>query len=160
MTYPRRYPRGISKRKPPILPRPLRVLLRGTTSERHVSSLAINHKPAEVVQTESEADYVLVARDDFERMLDETDEREATAAYDRTRGEETVPVEIVDRLLAGESPIRVWREYRGMTLEQLGTAVGKRKGYLSEIESGKKTGTLKTLRAIAGALRVDLDDVA
>jgi len=32
-------------------------------------------------------------------------------------------------------------------------------GYLSEIETGKKTGDVTTLRAIAAALGVGLDDV-
>jgi transcriptional regulator with XRE-family HTH domain len=47
-----------------------------------------------------------------------------------------------------------------MTLADLGAAVGKQKGYLSEIKGGKKTGTIETLRAIAQALNVDLDDIA
>src|SRR5262249_21131171 len=63
-------------------------------------------------------------------------------------------------LVAGESPIRVWREYRSLTLERLGAAVGEGKAYLSEIESGKKVGTIETLRAIATALRLELEDVA
>ena len=37
------------------------------------------------------------------------EEQEATAAFQRTQGQETVPDEIVGKLLAGESPIRVWR---------------------------------------------------
>ena len=96
----------------------------------------------------------------YDRMVDDRDEREAIVAYGATRDEETLPHAMVKRLAAGESAIRVWREHRDMTLEQLGNAVGKHKGYLSEIESGKKTGTVETLRAIAAALRVDLEDIA
>ena len=32
---------------------------------------------------------------------------------------ETVPIAVVDRLLAGESRLRVWREHRGMTAAKL-----------------------------------------
>jgi DNA-binding XRE family transcriptional regulator len=152
--------RGISKRKASAPPRSPRIWLRGVSRGKGEPRLTINGEPAAFVLTESEADYILITREEYARILDRIDEREATAAYDRTRGEEIVPAEIVDRLLAGDNPVRVWREHRGMTLEQLGAAIGKRKGYLSEIESGKKTGTVETLRAIADVLRLDLDDVA
>ncbi len=152
--------RSLSKKRPGVPPRQPRVMLRGLGDREPQTRVAINGEAAEIVVSERDADYVLVSGDAYERMMDEVDEREATAAYDRTRGEETVPAELVDRLLAGENAIRVWREHRGMTLDQLGAAIGKRKGYLSEIESGKKPGSLATLRAIAAALRVDLDDVS
>ena len=44
--------------------------------------------------------------------------------YDEAKAEagEFFPVEVVDRLLAGESPIRVYRTYRGMTRKQLAEA--------------------------------------
>jgi transcriptional regulator with XRE-family HTH domain len=32
-------------------------------------------------------------------------------------------------------------------------------GYLSELESGKKAGSIETLRRIAEALRLDIDDL-
>lgn len=45
---------------------------------------------------------------------------------------------LVDRLLAGESAIRIWREHRGMTLTALATKVGISPSYLSRIENGSK----------------------
>ena len=83
----------------------------------------------------------------------------ARAAYAATREEESVPVEVVDRLLAGENPVRVWREFRGLTVSALAERAGVAKGYLSEIETGKKTGSLNTLRAVATVLDVDIDDL-
>ncbi|MDE0058995.1 MAG: hypothetical protein OXI22_11830 [Defluviicoccus sp.] len=48
------------------------------------------------------------------------------APYDRARagGGEPFPAEIADRLLAGESPIREHRLYRGMTQKRLAEAAG------------------------------------
>jgi transcriptional regulator with XRE-family HTH domain len=57
----------------------------------------------------------------------------------------------------GESPIRVWREHRKMTLDQLGAAAGLSKGYLADLETGKRAGPVETLQAIARALGVGLD---
>ena len=50
--------------------------------------------------------------------------------------------------------IKEHRKRRGWTLEQLADVVGTSKGYLSQIESGKRTGGVDMLRSIAQALKV------
>jgi len=143
--------------KPPIT----RILTRDAATGQFASRLHADGTVLEVVRPgeAAPADYVLLPREEYERLLDEEEDREAVAAYDRTRGQETVPSELAERLVGGENPVRVWREHRGMTLDQLAAAIGKHKGFLSEIESGKKTGSVDTLKAIAEALKVDLDDL-
>ena len=74
-------------------------------------------------------------------------------------GEELVPAELVHRILDGDSPIKAWREHRGQTQQQLATTAGISKGYLSQLESGDREGSVKVLSAIATALAVDLDDL-
>jgi DNA-binding XRE family transcriptional regulator len=87
------------------------------------------------------------------------------AAYDRFKEklaageEEMIPAEFVYRLMDGENPIRVWRDFRGLASKELATAVGISPAYLSEIETGKKEGSVSVLKNIAKALRVDLDDL-
>ncbi|MDJ0685379.1 MAG: helix-turn-helix transcriptional regulator [Alphaproteobacteria bacterium] len=73
--------------------------------------------------------------------------------------EETFPADVVDRLLAGERPLKVFREYRGMTQKALAAAVDINPIYLSQIETGKRTGSTKVLSALARALDLDLDDL-
>ncbi len=73
--------------------------------------------------------------------------------------EESLPVEVVDRLLAGESPIAVFRRHRGLRQRHLAEAAGINPVYLSQIERGKRTGSIRTLAALAKALRVELDDL-
>ena len=46
-----------------------------------------------------------------------------------------------------------------MKLQDLATRIGRSKAYLSEIECGKKTGSVQVLRDIARTLDVDLDDL-
>ena len=65
----------------------------------------------------------------------------------------------MDRLLAGENPIRVYRTYRRMTQKQLAEAAGINPVYLSQIETGKRAGSLKTLAAVAAALGVEPGDL-
>ena len=59
----------------------------------------------------------------------------------------------------GENAIRVYRDHRGMTQKQLAGAAGINPIYLSQIERGRRTGSTRTLAAIAGVLGVDLDDL-
>jgi DNA-binding XRE family transcriptional regulator len=70
--------------------------------------------------------------------------------------EETFPDSVVDAILGGESPIKVFREYRGMTQEALARAAHTNPVYISQIERSGIVGA-KTLAKIAKALNVDSD---
>lgn len=74
--------------------------------------------------------------------------------------EELVPSEVVDRLLDGESKIRVWREHRGLSVKALAEAAGITAPYLSQIETGAREGKIDTFKKIAAALRLSVDDIA
>lgn len=66
------------------------------------------------------------------------------ARFDRfherlARGEdERIPSEIVDRLLAGENPVKVWRGHRGLSARDLADKTGLRTSTISEIETGRR----------------------
>jgi transcriptional regulator with XRE-family HTH domain len=59
----------------------------------------------------------------------------------------------------GESPVTVWRAHRGLKQNALAEAAGISKTYLSEIEAGKKPGSVSAMAAIARALRVGIEDL-
>ena len=71
--------------------------------------------------------------------------------------EETVPVEVIDRMMAGASPLRVWREHRGLTAAQLAAAVAITTAHVSKLESGKGEPSVALLRRLSKALLVDID---
>ena len=71
-----------------------------------------------------------------------------------------LPQDIVERLvIVRENPVRVFREFRGLSQVALSRKSGVRQTMLSEIEAGKKKGSVTTLKALADALGVDLDDL-
>lgn len=82
-------------------------------------------------------------------------EAEASAS----QGEENVPLELLDRIIAGESPLRVWREFRGLTQEALGHKIGKTKMFISGIETGRQDTSSRNWLALARALDVDIEDL-
>ena len=74
-------------------------------------------------------------------------------------GQEYVPFELVERLVAGEAPLLVWREYRGLSQQGLGDKVGLSKMTISGLEAGKRDTSSKNWRALAQALGVNIDNI-
>ena len=105
--------------------------------------------------------YALVPAPAYTRMVEQLEELDDIRAYDRAKAkpQEFVPIEIADRMLAGESPIRVWREHRGMTQAGLAEACGVSKPYLSQLEGAKRTPSVAVAKKLAAALAVDVDDL-
>ena len=110
------------------------------------------------------ADTVTLRRADFDAMLEDledAEDRNAVLEHDlaMARGDLTpaLTVEELDRLLTGESPVKVWRQKIGMTQRQLATHAGVSQSQLAEIETRAKAGSIDTLRKLAAALKVNLD---
>ncbi len=92
--------------------------------------------------------------------LEDAADREALR-QSRASGEEFVPDALVDRLTDGGNPVRVWREYRGLTATALTRRAKVSSARLSAIENGAAIGSVpaQTLRDIADALGVTVDDL-
>lgn len=121
----------------------------------------MNSEPV-ILEHEGQPAYVVVRYEVWRDLLERVDESEAVRAYDRAKAQadrETVPIELADALLAGQNPIRVWREYRGLTQEQLAAAASVRRAYIAQLESGRRRGSTGLLARIAGALRVEIGDL-
>ena len=63
------------------------------------------------------------------------------------------------RLLDGESPVRVWREKRGLSQRALAAAAQISPSYLAEIETGRKPGSKNALLAVASVLEVLFEEL-
>jgi DNA-binding XRE family transcriptional regulator len=103
--------------------------------------------------------FALVPVEIYERMLDDLDDLDDMRLYDAAKGkpQEYVPAAVVDRIIAGENPVAVWREHRG--LSAVAKAVEISPPYLSQIEHGQRRPSLDVLRRLAEALAVDIDDL-
>src|SRR5690242_2246232 len=70
-----------------------------------------------------------------------------------------IPHEVVKRELEGVHPVRAWREYRGLNQAQLATFAGISRAYLTQIETGERTGTLEVMVKLARSLRCMVEDL-
>ena len=118
-------------------------------------------KPKREVVERSGRRFVLVPEKAYGRMIDDLDDLADIRAYDRakSKAQEFVPAGIADRLIEGENPVKVWREYRNLTQAELAKRVGVSKPFLSQIENGVRTASLATMKRLALTLKLDLDDL-
>jgi len=93
----------------------------------------------EIIQRKGKS-FAVVPLKDFEQLKHDAQMLDDIRAYDsaKSRKEEAFPAQVADRLVDGENPIRVFREYRGLTQQQLAKAAGIARPYLAELEAGKK----------------------
>ncbi len=115
----------------------------------------------QIIRRKGEPEWAVIPYEEYERLRDAAELAEDAELARRAlrRDEERIPVEVVDRLIERENPVRVWREYRRLSRRQLAERAGITTAYLSQIETGRRGGSSKVLRAIATALDVDLDDI-
>lgn len=55
--------------------------------------------------------------------------------------------------------MRVYRALRGLTQSTLSARASVNRVQIADIESGRKSGSIETLRKLADALRVTIDDL-
>jgi len=73
--------------------------------------------------------------------------------------EELIPAAVVDRLLDGDASLRVWREHRGLSQAELARQSGINHIQIIDIEAGRKAGSVASLKKLASALKIDIDDL-
>ncbi|MBL4757029.1 MAG: helix-turn-helix transcriptional regulator [Rhizobiales bacterium] len=117
--------------------------------------------PTQKITTPGGDTLVVLPIEEYQDLLDAVDAADADQVRRNIESGngEYIPSELVNRLVNGESPIRVWREYRGLTAKDLAIKAGISQPYLSGIETGKREGRVSTLKAIAEVLKVELDDL-
>lgn len=118
----------------------------------------------QVIEKNGQIEWAVVPYADYQKLLDAWEMLEDIRAYDEAKakieaGEELIPSQVAYALLDGKNPIRVWREYRALTQQQLAEKAGISKPYLSQLESGKRNGTTDILKKLAQALSVGLEEL-
>ena len=109
--------------------------------------------------------FAVVPFDEWQHLQERLEELEDLAdarilsAKIATGEDETFPDSFVERLLSGEHPLKVWREYRGLTVAALATACNVSSPALSQIENGKRKPSAMLLKRLAVALKCDMEEL-
>lgn len=111
------------------------------------------------------ADTIMITRDEYDRLRHAAEDLEDLRAYDRAKArlasgeDELVPAVFARRIVAGESPLRVFREWRGLTQARLAELAQVNRVQITDIEAGRKTGSVETVKRLAEALGVTVDEL-
>ena len=119
----------------------------------------------QIIERDGKPEWAILPYEDYLHLIEQAELLEDIRDFDSIsaaieRGdEELIPAEVVNAILDGQNPIKVWREYRGLTQQQVADAIQISKPYLSQIETGKRTGTTDVLSAIAEVLNISLEQI-
>jgi mRNA interferase RelE/StbE len=96
--------------------------------------------------------------DDVHKVVDDVEMLADVEAYDAAKArledgeDELIPLEITERRLRGESTLRIWREYRKLTQEQLAKKSKVSRALIAAIETNRKDGSVSTWKKLGAAL--------
>src|SRR2546423_7183094 len=79
------------------------------------------------------------------------------ALAEKARGEDGLPLDIVERTLKGDNALKLIREWRGLTQKILAGKAGLAKLYVSQLETGHRRIGATAAKKLAPALGVSVD---
>lgn len=106
-----------------------------------------------------------IPKKEYDRLVAAAELLEDIRAHDAARaamedeGGEAIPHEFMKTLINADSPLKAWREYRGLSQYKLASASGVNRIQIIDIEKGKSNGSIATMKKLAAALDVGLDDI-
>jgi ribosome-binding protein aMBF1 (putative translation factor) len=116
----------------------------------------------QIIEREGKPEYAVIPIAEWRRievLLEELEDiRDLDAALAKP-DRRMIPFEVTSAILDGASPIRAWREHRGLSRTDLAQAAGIGGMKLAEIEDGTRKATPAALPRLAKALGVHIDDL-
>ncbi len=123
-----------------------------------------------IVPIQMTEDTVTLRRIDFDAMTTAIEDARDTAFLDQVRAHEDevgvvaaradyLAIELVERMVAGEHPVQIWREHRQISRSDLALAAGVSRSYLAEVEAGRKPGSVVLFQRLAVALARPIEDL-
>jgi DNA-binding XRE family transcriptional regulator len=119
----------------------------------------------QIIKKGDKPEWAVVPYADYIQLVEKAEMAQDVQDYDSAKAalehgdDELVPSEVIYAILDGGNPIKIWREYRGMSQHEMAENAGISGPYLSQLETNKRKGSLGVLSAIAKALRVSLDHI-
>ncbi|GEM_PF-100588 len=142
------------------------------TNSKNLTVFSCYHRSArrciemtvQIIERDRRPEWAVLPYEMYQQLLEDSEMLQDIRDYESAKkalqsDEELIPSNVTYAILDGEKPIKVWRKYRGMTQRELSEMAGITKAYLSQIETGKRTGTTDVLTKLAKALGLTLDEI-
>ncbi len=118
----------------------------------------------QIVKTPSGDEMVVIPKAEYDALLrlatEAAEDAADVAAYDAAMAEiaadpdSRLPAEISGLMLKGDRLLAAIRKWRGLTQVEVAASAGIAQGYLSDLEAGRRHGSVETLRSLAKAMNV------
>ena len=111
-------------------------------------------------------EFAVIPVKDLEKLMQDAEMLADVRAYEAAKSrlddgeDELIPLEITERRLRGEAPLRIWREYRKLTQEQLAKKARMSRALIAAIETKRKAGSVSTWKKLGAALDVGWEQLA
>ncbi len=104
---------------------------------------------------------IRIPKADYEALVSAKEELEDMLAFDRAvaEGGEGLPQAFMLRLVDGESPLKVFREWRGFSQSALARTSGVNRVQIADIEAGRANASVQTWKKLAEALGVGIEEL-
>ena len=114
----------------------------------------------QIIKKSGKPEYAVLPYKEYEKLLRLAEDAEDISALMKAakRDDGRLPHVFVKELVNSERPLPVWRKYRELSQQELADISGVTQPYIAQIETGKKEGSVKTLKKLANALSISLDD--
>lgn len=109
--------------------------------------------------------FALLPIKDLKKLFADSEALADIHAYDAAKAriasddDELIPFSLIERRVSGESAVKIWREYRGITQEKLASISGVSRTMIAAIEAKNKKGGIGTLKKLAHALNISLEQL-
>lgn len=110
-------------------------------------------------------EFALIPMKELQKLIADAEMLADVRAYDAAKArlqsgdDELIPLEVTERRLKGESALRVWREYRGLTQEHLAKKAKVSRALIAAIETRRKTGSVNTRKKLSVALQLSWEQL-
>ena len=104
---------------------------------------------------------ISIPKVEYERLMQAAEDLEDLEAVKNylAAPKEGLPLAFMERMIDGESPLSVYRDWRGFNQSSLSKASDVNRVQIADIEAGRSKGSVATLKKLAETLNVSIDDL-
>ena len=105
----------------------------------------------QIIEQNGEPAFAVIPWDEYQHLVNNQSEPDESDVW--------FPHEVVGANIRGDSLIKAWREYRGMTQEELATKVGIKQPALARLEKTDANPRTSTLKKLADAMDITVEQL-
>jgi len=116
----------------------------------------------QVIKKDGKPEWAILPYSDYIELLSDHEDHKKIKTFKEKlsrRQEDLVPKDIVNQIISGKNPIKAYREFRKLSLSELANKTNLSISYLSQLEHNDRKGSANSLKNIASALMIGIDDL-